>query len=333
MKKQDVYNEILYRMEDELSVKQYATLKMVVRSVLYHSTSEDALADTKTNLEIYDEYIAAKKFEELSDKTLRSYGFVIRKFLRSLRKSCLEVSREEAYNYLSRYKTEHQCSPRTLNNMRRYLLSFYNYLYQKDMIKRNPFKAISSIKEPKTIRKAFTVTEIEILRDNIDDMRDRAIIEVLYATGIRIHELCNLNKDEIMENNSIVIRGKGNKERVVYFNDVCMYHIKKYLKSRTDHHKALFISKRKQRNKKGHLIYKRVTVGSIEKTLQKYGEAYNIYVHPHKFRRTLISKALDHGMPLQEVQIIAGHSSPNTTMTYADLNQDMIRMDFLRSID
>ena len=332
MKKKDLTDEILYRMEDELSTKQLETLKYTMQNVLYRDDKKYYEMCNKTNMDFYDDFYRKKTFENLSPKTLRSYSFVIKKFLNTIDKSCLDVTRDDAYLYLKRYKKSNNPSAKTLNNTRRYLLSFYNYLYQEGLVKRNPFRQINSIKEPKVIKKALTPTEIEIVRDHMKDIRDRAIFEVLYSTGIRVSELCSLNRADLI-NGSAVIKGKGNKERYVYFSESCMYYVNKYLNTRIDKHKALFIGKRKiYSKKKGKLVNRRITVGSIEKMFVKYSEKFNVKLYPHKFRRTLISKSLDRGMPLQEVQIIAGHSSPNTTMTYADLNQNIIKYDFLRNI-
>ena len=331
--KKELMNEMLTRMEDELSVHQLECLKNNFINVLYRDENKYQLYAKKNNMELYDEYVKQKKFENLSDKTLRSYHFVIVKFLKSLNKSCLEVTKDDAYLYLRNYKRTNNPSARTLNNTRRYLLSFFNYLYQENLIKKNPFRSINSIKEPKVMRKAFTATEIEIIRNHLyKKVRDRAIFEVLYHTGIRVSELCSLNRKDII-NGMCVIKGKGNKERFIYFPETSLYYLNLYLNTRTDNKKALFLSKRKYYNKKkDEMSYRRITVGSVEKMFLKYSNELDIDIYPHKFRRTLISKSLNRNMPLQEVQTLAGHSSPNTTMTYADLNQDVIRMDFLRNI-
>ena len=263
-----------------------------------------------------------------SERTLESYEFRLKKFVISINKPLKNVTTDDIRKYFQTYKENSKgIINSSLDTMRLYLSSFFNWMCNESIIYTNPMTRIPRFKSDKVIRKPFTEEEVELLRMSTKSERDLAILEVLYSTGVRVHELESLNKNNInLNTKECVVFGKGSKERIVYLNAKACVHLEKYLKSRTDDNEALFVSKRKP--------YKRLKKEAYEAMIRDFGRRSGVKnCHPHRFRRTMATNALNRGMPIQEVRDLMGHTKIDTTMIYADLSRANIKLNHNRYIN
>jgi integrase/recombinase XerD len=264
-----------------------------------------------------DDFLNVKALEGCSVKTLDQYKFNINKFLIKVGKDPLKITTQDIRKYLSDYKKERGVSNVTLDNMRRNFTSFFTWLHNEGLIQKNPAAAVNKIKADKVIKNPFTEEEMEKLRESCKNLREKAIIEILYSTGMRIGELEALNKDDInWRNNSIIVFGKGAKERVVYLNIKSKIALQKYLDGRSDNNEALFVGLRPP--------YDRIKISTYESVLRELGKRCDVKCHPHKFRRTCATQLLNKGMPIQEVSRVLGHAKLETTMIYCTIDQESV---------
>ena len=279
------------------------------------------IEENKKELENYTElFIASKKVEGCSDRTLNYYQTTIDNMLEAINKNIKTVDTNDLRNYLTEYQEKNNCSKVTIDNVRRILSSFFSWLEDEDYIIKSPIRRIHKIKTSKVVRETYSDETIEKLRDGCDEIRDLAIIDFLTSTGVRVGELVRLNKNDInFEDRSCIVFGKGSKEREVYFDARTKLHLEKYLSTRNDNNPALFVS----------LLapYDRLEISGVEIRLRKLGSDLEIQrVHPHKFRRTMATKAIDKGMPIEQVQRLLGHAKIDTTLQYAMVNQNNVKL-------
>lgn len=234
-------------------------------------------------------------------------------------KNVRKITTEEMREYLSNYQKRNNCSNVTIDNVRRNISSFFSWLEEEDYILKSPMKRIHKIKTKKIVKNTISDEEIEKLRDNCKEKRDLAMIDLLYSTGIRVGELVNLNIDDInFEGRECIVYGKGDKERRVYFDAKTKVHLKQYLETRFDHNEALFVTL--------DAPHERLKISGVEIRLRNIGRTLNLEkIHPHKFRRTMATRAIDKGMPIEQVQRLLGHSQIDTTMQYAMVNQNNVK--------
>ena len=230
-----------------------------------------------------------------------------------------KISTEEIREYLAEYQKRNNCTNVTVDNIRRNISSFFSWLEEEDYILKSPMKRIHKIKTKVVVKNVISDEGIEKLRDNCYELRDLAIIDLLYSTGIRVGELVNLNIDDIdLDGRECVVYGKGDKERRVYFDAKAKVHLKNYIDSRTDENEALFVTLDSP--------HERLKISGVEIRLRQLGKRLNLdRIHPHKFRRTMATRAIDKGMPIEQVQRILGHSQIDTTMQYAMVNQTNVK--------
>lgn len=265
-------------------------------------------------------FLAAKRVEGCSEKTIKYYDSTIRNMLNAVNKEYLAVSTDDLRIYLNDYQEKNNVSKVTIDNIRRILSSFFAWLEDEDYITKSPVRRIHKIKLCKKVKETYSDENLEVLRDNAGCIRDLAIIDLLASTGMRVGELVKLDKTDInFEDREIIVLGKGNKQRVVYFDARTKLHLQAYLNDRTDSEDSLFVSLQKP--------YKRLQISGVEIRLRELGRKLNISkVHPHKFRRTLATVAIDKGMPIEQVQCMLGHQSIDTTLQYAMVNQNNVKM-------
>lgn len=271
-------------------------------------------------------FIAAKRVEGCSDKSLRYYESTIRNMIESIDKPECQITTEDLRTYLDEYQKRGTVSKVTLDNVRRILSSFFAWLEDEDYIVKSPVRRIHKVKTGKTVKETYTDESLEIMRDHCDNTRDLAMIDLLASTGIRVGELVKLNRSDIdFENRECIVFGKGNKERKVYFDARTKIHLQRYISEREDDSDALFVSLLKP--------FDRLQISGVEIRLRKIGRELNLHkVHPHKFRRTLATVAIDKGMPIEQVQQLLGHQSIDTTLQYAMVNQNNVKESHRRFI-
>ena len=276
--------------------------------------------ESQENQELLKSFLAAKEIEGCSERTLAYYNSTIIKMLDSLNLRIESITTEDLRNYLADYKNNSNSSKSTIDNIRRVLSSFFSWLEDEDYILKNPVRRIHKIKTKKVVKEIISDENFEILRDNCNNIRDLAMIELLASTGIRVGELVNLNIEDVLFNErECIVLGKGDTERVVYFDAKTKIHLQKYLESRKDKNPALFVSFKKP--------YKRLGINGVERRIRELGQGANIKkVHPHKFRRTMATNAIDKGMPIEQVQRLLGHVQIDTTMQYAMVNQNNVKI-------
>lgn len=311
-----VINAIKGEMVAVLTENQMKTLEQVLTKHLSGViTAESEQKDT----DLLPAFIAAKRVEGCSEKSLRYYESTIRNMLNTISKPEKQITTEDLRSYLDTYQRRGTVSKVTLDNVRRILSSFFSWLEDEDYIVKSPVRRIHKVKTGKTVKETYTDESLELMRDHCDNPRDLALIDLLASTGIRVGELVKLNRDDVdFENRECIVFGKGNKERKVYFDARTKIHLQKYLTSRIDDNEALFVSLIKP--------FERLQISGVEIRLRKIGRELGIHkTHPHKFRRTLATMAIDKGMPIEQVQQLLGHQSIDTTLQYAMVNQANVK--------
>lgn len=272
------------------------------------------------NTGILGEFLSAKRIEGCSDKSLNYYRKTITAAMDSIGKGVKHITTDDLRGYLTDYQTEKKSSKVTMDNIRRILSSFFSWLEDEDYIIKSPVRRIHKVKTSKTIKETYTDENLELMRDNCVELRDLAMIDMLASTGMRVGEMVLLNREDINFNErECIVVGKGDKERMVYFDARTKLHLQIYLDSRTDSDPALFVSLRSP--------HKRLTIGAIELRLREMGKRLGISkVHPHKFRRTLATMAIDKGMPIEQLQRLLGHQRIDTTLQYAMVKQSNVKL-------
>lgn len=286
--------------------------------VMEKPTSEEIR--NKENTELLEVFLSAKKIEGCSDKTIHYYRTSIEKLCDTVSKNVREVTTNDIRRYLAELQESRGLSKVTIDNLRRIFSSFFSWLEDEDYIVKSPVRRIHKVRTDTLVKEVLTDENIEVLRDNCQELRDIAMIDLLASTGMRVGELVKINREDIdFHERQCVVFGKGSKEREVYFNARTKIHLKKYLEQRSDDNPALFVSLSNPHN--------RLTISGVEVRLRKLGKAANIAkVHPHKFRRTLATMAIDKGMPIEQVQKLLGHVKIDTTLHYAMVNQTNVKM-------
>lgn len=307
---------IINEMAEHLNVSQ---LKRLQSTLVKHLGKQPSINHNINNTEYLLLFLNAKRIEGCTDRTIKYYESTISKMLLSTKTPIRKITTEEIRDYLVNYQHINNCSKTTIDNVRRNISSFFSWLEEEDYILKSPMHRIHKIKTKKQVKEIITDEAIELLRDKCDCARDLAIIDLLYSTGIRIGELVNLNTSDLnFEDRECIVFGKGEKERKVYFDAKAKIHLQKYLKSRNDNNPALFVTL--------DAPYNRIKISGIEIRMRKLGRSLGLNrIHPHKFRRTMATRAIDKGMPIEQVQKILGHSQIDTTMQYAIVNQNNVK--------
>ena len=323
--KSRIINKIKSKMKLYLDENQLVILDETLRNVLkdfdlVEAKCEFDVNQSQENSILLMNFLASKHVEGCSERTIRYYHSTIDKMLNVVNKKIEFISTDDLRKYLADYKDNNNASKTTIDNVRRVLSSFFSWLEDEDYILKNPVRRIRKIKTKKVVKEVISDENFEILRDSCSNVRDLAMIELLASTGIRVGELVNLNIDDVLFNErECVVLGKGDSERIVYFDAKTKIHLLKYLENRTDNNPALFVSFKKP--------YKRLGINGVERRIRELGNGANIKkVHPHKFRRTMATNAIDKGMPIEQVQKLLGHVQIDTTMQYAMVNQSNVKI-------
>lgn len=324
-------NEICRLMNPHLSSEQTLVLKQTLLQVfsnfnLPEQTPASSQEDYQQNTKLINLFIAAKKIEGCSPNTLKYYSNTLIKMTESLSKNVCQMETNDLRFYLSSYQNTRNSSKITLDNIRRILSSFFAWLEDEDYIVKSPVRRIHKVKATQNVKETLSDEHLEQLRDQCVHPRDLAMIDLLISTGIRVGELVNINRSDIdlLERECIVL-GKGDKERVVYFDAKTKIHLQQYLNSRKDSNPALFVTI--------HAPWTRLTIAGVEQFLNKLGKRSHVkHVHPHKFRRTMATMAIEKGMPIEQVQKLLGHTKIDTTLHYAIVNQSNIKLAHKRYI-
>jgi len=315
-----VITEIMQEMVGYLNNEQLEKLEKTLNHTLWNKEIVEK-DDFKVShsIDYLDEFLSAKKVEGCSDRTLSYYKSTLNKMLNILNKQVKQIETSDLRSYIASYSDKNRISKTTLDNIRRIISSFFSWLEEENHIIKSPARRIHKIRTGKTVKSVYTDEELELLRDSCDNIRDLAIIDFLASTGVRVGELVKINiSDMDFDKRECIVLGKGNKERIVYFDARSKIHILDYLENRTDDNEALFVSFNKP--------HKRLKISGIEIRLRNLGKKLNIEkVHPHKFRRTLATNAIDKGMPIEQVQTLLGHTKIDTTLHYAMVNQNNVK--------
>ena len=320
--KDELMAEVMQQMLPYLDNAQLKQLRQVMEHTLFHYD----ISDSKVKPEEDDSgalvafFIAAKRIEGCSEKTLKYYQTTIDAMVSSLGKNVRHIVTEDLRAYLTKYQSKNQSSRVTIDNIRRILSSFFSWLEDEDYIIKSPVRRIHKVKTASSIKETYSDEDLEKMRDSCEDLRDLAMIDMLASTGMRVGEMVLLNRDDInFAERECVVFGKGDKERIVYFDARTKLHLQEYLNSRTDDNLALFVTLRSP--------HERIRIGGIEYRLREMGKRLNIpKVHPHKFRRTLATLAIDKGMPIEQLQRLLGHQRIDTTLQYAMVKQSNVKI-------
>lgn len=322
--KEEFIATVLEKMGNHISPEQATVLEWTLSVILddYQMEKEShEIVPYDGNAEkIVRRFLTVKHLAGCSEHTVKTYQFHLQKLALNLRCPLQDLDTNDLRCFLAAYKEKRKVSNVTLENMRLCLSSFFGWLYEEGLIKKNPMRRIGRIKADKVIKKPFSGEEMERIRMNCQRERDLAILEFLYSTGVRVSEAVRLNRDQINFNQSeCVVFGKGGKERTVYLNSKACIHLRRYLDSRTDDNPALFVGIKKP--------HQRLSKEGIEAILRGIGRSSGVdHVHPHRFRRTMATNALNRGMPVQEVRQLLGHEKMDTTMIYCTVSQEGVRL-------
>ena len=321
--KETIIQTVLDGMRAVLTEKQLEMLTDVTRKALSECEITPKLAEeeqrNKENAELLGAFISSKKVEGCSDKTIHYYKSSIEKLITTVKKNVCDIATNDIRCYLADQQEQRGLSKVTIDNLRRIYSSFFSWLEDEDYITKSPVRRIHKVRTDALVKEVLTDENIEVLRDSCQELRDIAMIDLLLSTGMRVGELVKINREDIdFQERQCIVFGKGNKEREVYFNARTKIHLKKYLEQRTDTNPALFVSL--------HEPHTRLTISGVEVRLRQLGKRVNLNkVHPHKFRRTLATMAIDKGMPIEQVQKMLGHVKIDTTLHYAMVNQANVK--------
>jgi site-specific recombinase XerD len=320
--KDKLITEILAGMANILTQTQVKELQSVLTHKFHNIEVTECRPPNQNtkNDELINVFISSKRIEGCSEKSLKYYNASILHMISSIDKPVREISTDDLRCYLADYQKERNSGRVTIDNIRRIFSSFFGWLEDEDYIFKSPVRRIRKIKTEKTIKDTFSDEGLELLRDACVEIRDLAMIDLLASTGMRVGELVLLNREDInFYERECVVFGKGGNERVVYFDAQTKIHLLNYIKSRQDANPALFVSMAKPND--------RLMISGVESRLREIGKRANLYkVHPHKFRRTLATRAIDKGMPIEQVQRLLGHVRIDTTMHYAMVNQTNVKI-------
>lgn len=318
--KQRIMEEIVQQMLPHLDNVQLQKLQEVLEHSLYNCEISGKVTEAEDDSQkLIDSFVYAKRIEGCSEKTLKYYRTTIEAMTEAIDKGVCHMQTDDLRAYLTEYQENHGSSRVTIDNIRRILSSFFSWLEDEDHILKSPVRRIHKVKTATNIKETYTDEDLEKMRDNCEELRDLAIVDMLASTGMRIGEMVLLNKVDINFNErECVVFGKGDKERVVYFDARTKIHLQNYIDSRSDENPALFVTLRAP--------YTRITIGGIESRLREMGKNLEIEkVHPHKFRRTLATMAIDKGMPIEQLQQLLGHKRIDTTLQYAMVKQSNVK--------
>jgi len=307
---------ILNEMAEYLNIAQMKKLQEVLLKNLAENAPQKAEISNTAYLQMF---LDAKRIEGCSERTLQYYRVTVERLLQTVTTPIRKICTEEIREYLSGYQQINGCGKVTVDNIRRNISSFFSWLEEEDYILKSPMRRIHKIKTKQPVKEIISDEAIEQLRDHCTCVRDLAMIDLLYSTGMRVGELVNLNIADVnFEARECVVFGKGDKERRVYFDAKAKLHLQNYLRRRQDDNPALFVTL--------DAPHARLKISGVEVRLRRLGRSLNLYkIHPHKFRRTMATRAIDKGMPIEQVQKILGHSQIDTTMQYAMVNQTNVK--------
>ena len=319
--KEELMTDVIQQMLPYLDNAQLKQLRQAMEQALCHY--DVASAQTKPEEDDSNDliamFIAAKRIEGCSEKTLKYYQGTINALVFSIGKNVRHILTDDLRTYLTEYQSRNKSSRVTIDNIRRILSSFFSWLEDEDYIIKSPVRRIHKVKTASSIKETYSDEDLEKMRDSCEEKRDLAMIDMLASTGMRVGEMVLLNRDDIdFSERECVVFGKGDKERIVYFDARAKLHLQEYLDNRTDDNPALFVTLRAP--------HERIRIGGIEHRLREIGKRLNIQkVHPHKFRRTLATMAIDKGMPIEQLQRLLGHQRIDTTLQYAMVKQSNVK--------
>lgn len=319
--KDNLIKDIIQEMLPFLNNAQGEKLRDVLQyTFAKYEINGNVTEDKEVEQNFVELFLSAKRIEGCSEKSLKYYQATIDKMLDELNKDVKRISTDDVRTYLIRYQERKKSSNVTIDNIRRILSSFFSWLEDEDYILKSPVRRIHKIKTRTNIKETYSDEALEMMRDNCKEVRDLAIIDMLASTGMRVGEMVLLNRNDIDFNErECIVFGKGSKERVVYFDARTKIHLQNYLESRKDNNPALFVSLKSP--------HERLKVGGVEVRLREFGKQLGLNkVHPHKFRRTLATMAIDKGMPIEQLQQLLGHRKIDTTLQYAMVKQSNVKI-------
>lgn len=319
--KQNLITEVVQGMLPYLNNAQTEKLQEVLAHALFgYEVAKTDKDENVSEQNLVGLFLAAKRIEGCSERSLKYYDSTIMAMLDELHKEVKQIDTDDIRSYLTEYQARKKSSKVTIDNIRRILSSFFSWLEDEDYILKSPVRRIHKVKTGTNIKETYSDEALELMRDSCTELRDLAMIDMLASTGMRVGEMVLLNREDINFNErECVVFGKGDKERIVYFDARTKIHLQNYLHSRTDNDPALFVSLQTPHN--------RMSIGGIEVRLRQMGKRLGLSkVHPHKFRRTLATMAIDKGMPIEQLQQLLGHKRIDTTLQYAMVKQSNVKI-------
>lgn len=266
-------------------------------------------------------YLQCRKLAGLADSTLQNYYLTLRKLASFLNKPVATINTNDLRMFL--FTATEGLKASTKNSTTSYIKSFFKWLTDEEFIPKDPSRRLEQAKLPIRLRHSLTVVELEKLRMACKDPRDRALLEFIFATGCRVSEIVDTNIDHLnFTDNTLHVIGKGDKERIVCFNDKTSLYIQNYIKTRRDNDPALFVSLRFPHSRLG----RRGIEVIISKVAIRAG--FDKSVFPHLLRHTMATLGLQAGLKLTTIQHLLGHTDPATTQIYAETAIDNVKQEY-----
>lgn len=318
--KTTITQNVLQQMLPILNNAQAKALEQTLESVLGQYLENKSDKYEVSSQKLLQKFLEAKRVEGCSEKTLAYYNSTINRMLNQIDKEVARLTTEDLRTYLTNYQDQNSLSRVTIDNIRRVLSSFFTWLEDEEFLLKSPIRRIHKVKTTSSIKDTYSDEELERMRDSCEEKRDLALIDLLASTGMRVGELILLNRSDINFNErECKVLGKGNKERIVYFDARTKIHLQEYLNSRNDTSSALFVALKAP--------CARLTISGVESRIRQIGKQLGIHkAHPHKFRRTLATRAIDRGMPIEQLQHLLGHKRIDTTLQYAMVKQSNVKL-------
>ena len=281
-------------------------------------TTPDGKNDVESD-ELLDAFLTAKRIEGRSEKTLSLYSYRMKRLIKAVDVPIRHLTVFHLRKYLMEQK-DAGCADTTLEGMRSVYSSFFGWCHKEGLLPANPTANLSPIKCAKVVRLPYSDVDLEKLREACTGNRNKAIMSFLLSTGCRVSEMCGLDRDDVdFERGEAIVMGKGAKERTVFLTDVAMMYLRRYLMERTDDSPALFAGRNTDRMKPN----------GVRRMLHEAADRAGVSdVHPHRFRRTLATNLIGHGMPIQDVATVLGHDKLDTTLTYTYRKKEDIHSNY-----
>lgn len=327
---QKIREALIYKLNHTFSNEEIQTILDQVEAVLadYEVTERQTLPEVVDSAYYLKKFFEAKTLEGMKKTSFKVYSCELRDFVNCIGKALTVVKTQDIRDYLMMIKFSRNVTDRSLDHRRLVINNFYTWMQENGYVQTNPCKPIKRIKYISKNREPLTSSELARVRFACrNDMRESALIELLFCTGCRVSELVNIKLSDMdFYTKEIKVLGKGGKERTVYMNSYAEDAVRRYLDERK--HPSSYLFTRKRQSEKDAPL----STDAVRLILKNIGERakLNRVLHPHDMRHTTATYARDHSVPVEDIQSYLGHSNLDTTMIYIKLDKTRVKQNVQR---